>query len=93
MRQADLAMSEAKAAGRHTLRFFDPDMQAALHRRSALEADMRRGLQRHEFQLYYQPQVDAAGRVFGTEALVRWHHPERGMVSPPSSFRRPSTPA
>ena len=82
MRQADLAMSEAKAAGRHTLRFFDPDMQAALHRRSALEADMRRGLQRHEFQLYYQPQVDAAGRVFGTEALVRWHHPERGMVSP-----------
>ncbi len=82
MRQADLAMSEAKQAGRHTLRFFDPEMQAALNRRAALEADMRRGLQREEFRLHYQPQVDATGCIFGAEALVRWPHPERGMISP-----------
>ncbi|MFT4243099.1 MAG: EAL domain-containing protein [Acidovorax sp.] len=82
LKHADLAMYQAKAAGRNTQRFFDPDMQAAVSSRSALEADLRRGLQEKEFVLYYQPVVDAKGRLLGAEALVRWNHPRRGLVSP-----------
>ena len=82
MKCADLAMYEAKAAGRNTLRFFDPQMQADVTTRATLEADLRRGLQAHEFCLYYQCQVDEAGRVTGVEALVRWQHPARGLISP-----------
>ncbi|WP_298212525.1 EAL domain-containing protein [Acidovorax sp.] len=82
LKQADLAMYQAKAAGRNTQRFFDPDMQAAVSNRSALEADLRRGLQEKELVLYYQPVVDGKGRLLGAEALVRWLHPRRGMVSP-----------
>src|SRR5690606_28191236 len=77
-----LAMYQAKAAGRNTQRFFDPDMQAAVSNRSALEADLRRGLQAQELVLHYQPVVDAKGRLQGAEALVRWQHPQRGLVSP-----------
>jgi len=75
-------MYQAKAAGRNTQRFFDPDMQAAVSNRSALEADLRRGLQDKELVLYYQPVVDGKGRLQGAEALVRWKHPRRGLVSP-----------
>jgi diguanylate cyclase (GGDEF)-like protein/PAS domain S-box-containing protein len=82
LKHADLAMYQAKAAGRNTQRFFDPDMQAAVSNRSALEADLRRGLQEKELVLYFQPVVDGKGRLQGAEALVRWKHPRRGLVSP-----------
>jgi diguanylate cyclase (GGDEF)-like protein/PAS domain S-box-containing protein len=82
LKHADLAMYQAKAAGRNTQRFFDPDMQAAVSNRAALEADLRRGLQEKELALYYQPIVDGKGRLQGAEALVRWKHPRRGLVSP-----------
>jgi EAL domain-containing protein (putative c-di-GMP-specific phosphodiesterase class I) len=75
-------MYQAKAAGRNTVRFFDPGLQAAVTARASLEADMRLALAQSEFFLHYQPQVDAEGRCTGVEALVRWQHPERGMVSP-----------
>ena len=82
LKQADLAMYESKAAGRNTLRFFDPAMQALVAQRTALEVDLRHGLQRHELVLFYQPVVDQAACVVGVEALVRWRHPKRGLVSP-----------
>ncbi|HTD03549.1 bifunctional diguanylate cyclase/phosphodiesterase [Undibacterium sp.] len=82
LKQTDLAMYQAKAAGRNTLRFFNPSMQAAVTARTALDTDLRQGLQLSQFQLYYQPQVDGAGRLTGAEALIRWHHPQRGTVSP-----------
>ena len=82
LKRADLAMYQAKAAGRNTLRFFDPDMQAVVSARANLEADLRQGLRNNEFLLYYQPQVDNEGRLKGVEALVRWSQPQRGLVSP-----------
>ncbi len=82
MKRADLAMYQAKAAGRNTLRFFDPEMQAAITARATLEADLRQGLQQNQFLLHYQAQVDDAGRITGAEALVRWQHPRRGLMSP-----------
>ena len=82
LKHADLAMYQAKAAGRNTQRFFDPDMQIAASHRAALEADLRRGLHDKELVLFYQPIVDGKGRLQGAEALVRWRHPRRGMVSP-----------
>jgi diguanylate cyclase (GGDEF)-like protein/PAS domain S-box-containing protein len=85
LQRADLAMYQAKAQGRNTLCFFDPAMQAAASARSALEGDMRQGILRNEFLLHYQPVVDEAGKVLGAEALVRWNHPQRGMV-PPGDF-------
>jgi diguanylate cyclase (GGDEF)-like protein/PAS domain S-box-containing protein len=82
LQQADLAMYQAKAAGRNTLRFFQPDMQSAVTIRSTLEADLRKGLREHQFMLFYQPQVSAEGQLIGVEALVRWRHPLRGLVAP-----------
>ncbi|WP_280546176.1 EAL domain-containing protein [Halomonas sp. 11-S5] len=82
LQQADMALFQAKRAGRDTLRFFDPALQAQLHARARLEADLRQALPRDEFLLHYQPQVDADRRMIGVEALLRWQHPERGMVSP-----------
>ncbi len=82
LKQADLAMYQAKAAGRNSLRFFDPGMQAAVTARAALEDDLRQGVQKDQFLLYYQPQVDGEGRLTGAEALMRWEHPQRGLVSP-----------
>ena len=82
LKQADLAMYKAKAAGRSTLRFFDPEMQAAVTARAALEVELRRGIRESQFLLLYQPQVDGEGRMTGAEALVRWQHPQRGLVSP-----------
>ncbi len=82
LKRADLAMYQAKADGRNLLRFFDPEMQAAVAKRSALEAALRLGLQRNELCLYYQRVVDAQRRVIGFEALARWAHPERGLVMP-----------
>ena len=82
MKRADLAMYQAKAAGRNTLRFFDPQMQADVTARATLEADLRQGLQQKEFLLHYQCQVDELGRITGAEALVRWRHPQRGLLAP-----------
>jgi EAL domain-containing protein (putative c-di-GMP-specific phosphodiesterase class I) len=85
LKRADVAMYQAKAAGRNTLRFYDPQMQAAVVARAQLDADLRQGLQRNELLLHYQPVVDVAGRTTGFEALVRWQHPQRGLV-PPGQF-------
>ncbi len=82
LKRADLAMYQAKAAGRNTARFFDPAMQALLASRAQLEADLRKALRRGEFRLYYQPQVDRKNRVINVEALIRWEHPQRGLISP-----------
>lgn len=82
LKQADQAMYHAKAAGRNTLRFFDPGMQASAAQRFALQHEMRDAMQHNQFQLFYQPQIDASGKVNGAEALIRWIHPQRGMVSP-----------
>ncbi len=81
LQRADLAMYQAKAGGRNALRFYDPQMQASVAARAALESDLRDGLGTGEFELFYQPQVDH-GRIVGAEALLRWRHPVRGFVSP-----------
>jgi len=82
LRRAELAMFQAKAAGRNTLCFFDAKMQAEVSFRAALEADLRDAVQQQQFVLYYQPQMVGFDHIAGVEALVRWQHPQRGMVSP-----------
>ena len=82
LKQADIAMYQSKAAGRNTLRFFDPEMQAAVAARAALEADLRQAVDAGQLVLHYQAQVDAANRVIGSEALLRWQHPEHGLLGP-----------
>ncbi|NVO06273.1 MAG: EAL domain-containing protein [Rhodoferax sp.] len=82
LKRADLAMYQAKEAGRNTLRFFEPEMQAAVTTRAALESDLRKAVQAGEFVLHYQAQVDRDGAITGVEALLRWQHRERGRVSP-----------
>jgi diguanylate cyclase (GGDEF)-like protein len=68
--------------GRNTLRFFDPEMQAVTAQRFALQNEIREALQHKQFQLFYQPQVNHLGQVVGAEALIRWLHPQRGMIPP-----------
>ena len=82
LKQADIAMYQAKKAGRNTLRFFDHKMQHTINARAALEGELHKAIESRQFQLYYQIQVDSIRRVLGAEALIRWIHPERGMVSP-----------
>ncbi|EYC49843.1 diguanylate cyclase [Hylemonella gracilis str. Niagara R] len=82
LKRADLAMYQAKAEGRGTLRFFDPLMQTAISQRAALESALREGLERGQFHVHYQSQDAADGRLIGAEALLRWQHPQRGWVSP-----------
>jgi diguanylate cyclase (GGDEF)-like protein len=83
MRDADIALYLAKTEDRGTARFFEPEMDARIHMRRMLEQDLRGAITRNEFELYYQPQVDLSeNRVVGFEALLRWHHPVRGLVSP-----------
>lgn len=82
LKRADAAMYQAKNAGRNTMRFFDPDMQASLESRMRLESELRNALLQNQLQLYYQIQVDDSGRVFGAEALLRWEHPQQGLVFP-----------
>jgi diguanylate cyclase (GGDEF)-like protein/PAS domain S-box-containing protein len=83
LRNADAAMYAAKAAGRNTFRFYDQAMNRRAAQRLALESDLRRALARNQLELFYQPQVGAAdGRLAGVEALLRWRHPDRGLVSP-----------
>jgi diguanylate cyclase (GGDEF)-like protein len=80
--QADIAMYQAKMAGRNTLRFFNPQMQESINARSVLESELRIALEHQHFQLYYQIQVNSAHQPIGAEALIRWIHPERGSISP-----------
>jgi len=82
---ADAALFRAKADGRLTVRFFDPDMDRRLRERFALQLDLRSAIHRDELILDYQPQASIDGKVFGFEALVRWQHPARGIV-PPDAF-------
>ena len=82
LKRADTAMYQAKNAGRNSLRFYDPAMQVVLEARTALESDLRRALSENQFGLHYQMQVSHTGHVFGAEVLVRWLHPQRGLVSP-----------
>jgi hypothetical protein len=83
LRNADAAMYAAKAAGRNTFRFYDEAMNRRAMQRLALESDLRRALGRNQLELFYQPQIRAADNgLAGAEALLRWRHPERGLVSP-----------
>ena len=82
LKYADTAMYQAKAAGKNAIRFYDPDMQATLELRIELEHELRNALEKRQFQLYYQIQVDSLRRPIGAEVLLRWVHPQRGLVSP-----------
>ena len=82
LKQAELAMYEAKNAGRGVLRFFDTSMQSSINRRVELVRGLREGLARQEFVLYYQPQLDREGVLFGAEVLLRWNHPSDGLRLP-----------
>jgi diguanylate cyclase (GGDEF)-like protein/PAS domain S-box-containing protein len=85
LRRADMAMYKAKAVGRDSLRFFDPQMQTEAASRTEMLADLREALQGGQFLLHYQPQVASGRGLVGAEALVRWQHPRRGLV-PPGEF-------
>jgi diguanylate cyclase (GGDEF)-like protein/PAS domain S-box-containing protein len=82
LKQADLAMYQAKAAGRNAVRFFDPEMQAVATANAALAADLRQAWRDNHLRIEYQPQVGMDGRMTGVEALLRWQHPVRGTVQP-----------
>lgn len=82
MKRADIALYQAKKAGRNTIRFFDLDMQTAIENRSSLEESIKHALSRQQFELYYQPQVNSTGRIVGAEVLLRWQHPVHGMILP-----------
>jgi EAL domain-containing protein (putative c-di-GMP-specific phosphodiesterase class I) len=82
LKQADLAMYQAKSLGRNTVCFFDPAIQSAMEQRAELEKDLRASLRLNQMMLHYQMQTDETGSIIGAEALIRWHHPQRGMVSP-----------
>jgi diguanylate cyclase (GGDEF)-like protein len=85
MRNSDAAMYQAKQAGRNTYRFFSPQLAEAAAERLALEHDLRRAIEREEFELYFQPQVELkSNRVIGAEVLLRWNHPVRGLLLPDS---------
>tara|TARA_R110002126_G_scaffold33382_15_gene104478 strand:- start:7889 stop:11182 length:3294 start_codon:yes stop_codon:yes gene_type:complete len=82
LKQADMAMYKAKEAGRNGVQFFDPKMQVAVSSRATLIHDLYNAIQQQQFTLFYQKQIDQNGRVVGVEALLRWFHPEKGMISP-----------
>ena len=82
LKQADLALYQAKAGGHNTLRFFDAKMQSAIVKQTALESAIADALLKDQFKLYYQPQIDGTGRVVGAEGLLRWQHPDFGLMGP-----------
>src|SRR5690606_32049997 len=83
LRNADMAMYKAKREGRNRFQFYVAELNEMVQRRAALERDLRIALQKQQFRLHYQPQLDlATGRIVGVEALLRWRHPERGEISP-----------
>ena len=85
LKYADTAMYQAKTAGRNAVRFYDPEMQAAIVARADLENELRKALAKQQFRLYYQMQVDSQGTIIGAEVLLRWEHPVRGLI-PPMQF-------
>jgi diguanylate cyclase (GGDEF)-like protein/PAS domain S-box-containing protein len=85
LKQADSAMYRAKNAGRNSIRFFLPHMQEDVDERLAISSEISKALTNNQFALHYQPQVDRSGRLIGAEALLRWYHPERGLI-PPNAF-------
>ncbi|SIS86306.1 EAL domain-containing protein [Neptunomonas antarctica] len=85
LKQADIAMYQAKDDGRNTLRFFDPQMQSTITARAELEKELNQAIKHQQFQLYYQVQMDSSDYPLGAEALIRWIHPERGLI-PPLNF-------
>lgn len=86
LKQADMAMYQAKSLGGNTFAFFDPVMESVALSHARLELDLRQAIQAGQLELYYQPQVSgSSGCIMGAEALLRWHHPERGLV-PPGDF-------
>ena len=85
LKQADVALYQAKSAGRNTIRFFNPDMQAAIDAHASMEVALRKGIQNNELKLFYQPQLDCDGRLVGAEALLRWL-PEGGAPVSPNHF-------
>ncbi len=82
IKHADIAMYQAKTDGRNTIRFYDPKMQEIISNRVDMERELRQAIEQQQFQLYYQIQVDNSGHPLGAEALIRWKHPERNMISP-----------
>ncbi len=82
LKQADIAMYQAKKSGRNTLQFFNPQMQETITARAKLEGELRIAIEAQQFQLHYQMQMDSLRRIQGAEALLRWIHPQRGLVSP-----------
>src|SRR5262249_12838901 len=83
LKHADLALYRAKSDGRNCFRFYESQMDAVVQLRRALEIDLRKALSHGEFELHYQPVIDAATRhPCGAEALVRWRHPQRGLMGP-----------
>lgn len=82
VKRADMALYKAKAEGRNAVCFFDPALQTGVNERAALLRDLRQAVELQQFQVYYQPIMDQSRKVNGVEALLRWPHPERGMVSP-----------
>ena len=82
LKQADIAMYQVKSQGRNALCFFDPQMQIAISVRAQLEGDLQAALAARQFALHYQPQFHLDGRIVGAEALIRWIHPERGLIAP-----------
>ena len=82
LKQADIAMYQAKNDGRNALRFFDPKMQATITERTKLEEELDQAIEQQQFQLYYQLQVDSSQNPVGAEALIRWQQPDRGLMSP-----------
>src|SRR5450830_216365 len=82
LKQADIAMYQSKMEGRNALRFYDPKMQEAITTRVDLEHELRKAIALNQFQLHYQIQVSSSGHTLGAEALIRWNHPERGMIPP-----------
>lgn len=82
LKQADIAMYQAKKAGRNTVRFFNPEMQASINSRVNMERSLRAALEKNEFTLFYQPQCDSNGVTIGVEALIRWNKHGKDMVSP-----------
>jgi diguanylate cyclase (GGDEF)-like protein/PAS domain S-box-containing protein len=82
IKRADIAMYEAKAGGRNAIRFFDNDIAVRLGQRVTLEMELNQAIAQQQFRVHYQPQFDSHGRMVGAEALVRWQHPQRGLVTP-----------